>query len=245
MLGGALAYWAVSSPGRRWSAPVAALGLLLAFWAKLNAGLSVAVLLAVVFLLQRQIRPRWLLFHALGGLVGVVPYLLMLRTYGALVPVTAESVGNVAHLNSFGGYVPAFLLNLGYTGYTWGFSRTGQWPIANVTDILTVLAFWAMMGCTVVGAWFARERLPGARPVLAMAAPLAFAAVLPVHFWFSATDLSYSLPAASFRYDLPLWPALAHTMAYAVMAAPKVVYRAALIAIGAFALGFGWGCRGF
>jgi hypothetical protein len=46
-----------------------------------------------------------------------------------------------------------------------------------------------------------------------------FALVLPIHLWFASASLGYSLPAASFRYYLPLWPPLAHAIAFAVVAA--------------------------
>jgi hypothetical protein len=237
VLGGALAYCGVGAVGRRWSAPVSALGLLLALWAKANAGLDVGVLLGLAVLVQRGPAWRWLGWLVLGGLIGVAPYVQMLLKYRKVVPISAETLGNVASLDSFALYVPVFLLNL---GYTWGFLQTGRWPITAPADIATIIAFWAMIGGTVVGARLAWRWLPAPSAVVSVAAPAAFFVVLPIHLWFSARGLGYSLPAASFRYYLPLWPALAHAMAYAVFRAPGVRLRITLVVIAATALGFGW-----
>lgn len=239
VLGGALAYWGASSADRRWSAYAAGLGLVLALWAKLNAGLEMGLLLPLVLALQRPLQPRWLGALAVSGLIGAVPYFLFLRDDGSLVPVTAESIGHFIHMGSLADYSWAFPLRL---GYTWGLHWINHWPITRGIDILTVVLFWAMMACTVFTAAIARRALPEPGATVALAAPLAFFAVLPIQFWFAATSLGYSLPAASFRYYLPLWPALAHSLAYSVVSPSTIWSRAVVTAIGGAALGCGLAC---
>lgn len=238
VLGGALAYWGASGQDRpRWRSGVGiALGLVCALWAKPNAGLEVGLFLAALAALRGSGRSGLLLPAALGGLIGTVPYLLMVRDYGALVPVTAEGVWEVRHMADFREYLPVFLSNL---GYTWGLLKTGVWPIPTAAGVLTIVAFWAMMGCVVVGAWPARQQLSDPRAAVAAAAVIAFLLVLPIHLWFASAKLGYSVPAASFRYYLPLWPALVHALAWAVLAARRPWHRVLFVSIGGAALGLG------
>jgi hypothetical protein len=63
--------------------------------------------------------------------------------------------------------------------------------------------------------------------------------VLPIHLWFASTNLGFSLPAASFRYYLPLWPPLAHAVASGVIAA-SAPWRTVLATISLAALIAGW-----
>ncbi len=97
-----------------------------------------------------------------------------------------------------------------------------------------------MIACTAVGGFLAWRRGWTACGAIAVAAPLAFALVLPIHFWFAATKLGYSLPAASFRYYLPLWPPLAHSLAYGVMAARLLWQRLTLASVSLAAFAVGW-----
>ena len=105
---------------------------------------------------------------------------------------------------------------------------------------MTILLFWAMVACAALGgraAWPCK-REPWA--AIAVAAPAAFALVLPIHLWYASASLGFSLPAASFRYYLPLWPPLAHAVAFGVVAARAPWRRASLAAIGFAALAVGW-----
>ncbi|MDQ2802985.1 MAG: hypothetical protein M3Y41_09995, partial [Pseudomonadota bacterium] len=116
-LGGALAYWGASlDERRRWAALAGVtLGLVFALWAKPNAGLAVGAWLGMFVLLRRPRRRGLPLALAAGVLVGAIPYLLIVRDYGALVPVTVEQFGHVRQLGGFADYVPAFLLLVGST----------------------------------------------------------------------------------------------------------------------------------
>lgn len=214
-LGGAVAYWAASLlERRRWIGLAGiALGLAVALWAKPNAGLAVGAWLGAFLLLKRP-RSFYLALALTAGLaVGSVPYWLIIWNYGALVPITVEQFGNVRQLGGFASYLPAFLVNV---GYTWSFSQTGAWPITDGAGALAAGLFWLMIACAALGGVMAWRRGWTACDAIAAAASLAFAVVLPIHFWFSATRLGFSLPAASFRYYLPLWPALVHALAYGV-----------------------------
>ena len=63
----------------------------------------------------------------------------------------------------------------------------------------------------------------------------------PIHLWFASTSLGFSLPAASFRYYLPLWPPLAHAVAFGVAAERGVPWRrASLVMVSFAALAVGW-----
>jgi hypothetical protein len=238
-LGGALAYWGASEEERcSWRGPAAiGLGLVLTLWAKPNAGLAVGAWIGIFLLLRTPPRPSLLLGVGLGLAVGCIPYLFIIMSYGAIVPVVVEDFGNVRQMGSFASYLPVFLLTL---GYTWAVSQTGAWPITQAGAAVTILLFWAMVACAALGgraAW-PRRREPWA--AIAVAAPAAFALVLPIHLWFASTNLGFSLPAASFRYYLPLWPPLAHAIAFGVVAARVPWHRASLAAIGFAALAVGW-----
>jgi hypothetical protein len=238
-LGGALAYWGASEEERcSWRGPAAiGLGLVLALWAKPNAGLLVGAWIGIFILLRAPPRPSLLLGLGLGLAVGCIPYLFIIMSYGAIVPVAAEDFGNVRQMDGFANYLPVFLLTL---GYTWAVSQTGAWPITQAGAAVTILLFWAMIACAALGgraAWPCK-REPWA--AIAVAAPAAFALVLPIHLWFASTNLGFSLPAASFRYYLPLWPPLAHAVAFGVVAARVPLHRASLVAIGLAAVAVGW-----
>ncbi len=238
-LGGALAYWGASEEEQCcWRGPAAiGLGLALALWAKPNAGLAVGAWIGIFLLLRIPLRPGLLLGVALGLAVGCIPYLFIIMSYGAIVPVAVEDFGNVRQMDGFATYLPVFLLTL---GYTWAISQTGAWPITQAGAAVTILLFWAMVACAALGgraAWPCK-REPWA--AIAVAAPAAFALVLPIHLWFASTSLGFSLPAASFRYYLPLWPPLAHAVAFGIVAARAPWRRASLAAIGFAALAVGW-----
>lgn len=238
-LGGALAFWGASIGDRRRQAGLVgiALGLTLALWAKPNAGLAVVAWLSAFVLLRAPPRPALLLALAGSLAVGALPYWFIVKDYGALVPVTVEQFGNVRQLDGFVNYVPAFLLTI---GYTWSFSQTGTWPIPGAAGLAASLLFWAMIACAVLGGVLAWRCLGTVGAAVAVAASAAFVLVLPVHLWFAATKLGYSLPAASFRYYLPLWPALAHALAYGVAAARPSWQRLALAGVSLAALAVGW-----
>ena len=235
VLGGALACWGLAARPRQLGHDVAAgAGLMLALWAKPNAGLEVGLMLAAMLALHPAGRGRLALAGVLGGCLGAAPTLPILLTYGAVVPVTAEGVWLMASVPEPAEYLPVFLLNL---GNTWGFLRTGAWPLPGVVPALTAGVVAAMLACAGHGAWRA-WRL--GRPPVAAAGMIAFLAVLPVHYGFAATRLGGSIPAASFRYDLPLWPALALGLGSAVMLARRPWQRAAAAGVTALAIAVGW-----
>lgn len=237
-LGGALAYWGAYTPGRRrWSSDAGvALGLMLALWAKPNAGLEVGLFLAVVIALQQPRSSRLVAWITIGGLVGSLPYILIVLDHATIIPVTAEDVRSVRHMQSFADYFPAFVFNV---GYTWGFISIPTWPVT-MDGILISAAFWMTMGFAVLGAWPARLPLSARHTHLAAAGATAFALVLPIHLWFASANLGYSVPAASFRYYLPLWPALIHAFACAVQDASEPWRRTTAACVGGTALAFGW-----
>ncbi|MBV8589975.1 MAG: hypothetical protein JO212_07925 [Acetobacteraceae bacterium] len=118
-------------------------------------------------------------------------------------------------------------------------SHTGEWPITQMGAVLAILLFWAMVACAACGgklAWPCRHEPRGA---IGVAGDAAFALVLPVHLWFASASLGFSLPAASFRYYLPLWPPLAHAIAFGVTAA-GARWRKILATISLAALIAGW-----
>ena len=237
-LGGALAYWgAIQEERRCWRGPTAiGLGLLFALWAKLSAGLAVGVWIGIFLLLRTRLRLSVLLSIGFAIVVGSIPYLLIVMRYGKLVPVVAEDFGNVLQMDCFAAYLPVFLLTL---GNTWVISHTGEWPITQMGAVLAILLFWAMVACAACGgklAWPFRHEPRGA---IGVAGDAAFALVLPVHLWFASANLGFSLPAASFRYYLPLWPPLAHAIAFGVTAA-GARWRKILATISLAALIAGW-----
>jgi hypothetical protein len=238
-LGGALAYRGASEEERCcWRGPAAiGLGLALAFWAKPNAGLAVGAWLGIFLLLRAPPRPGLALGAGLGLAVGCAPYVPIIMGYGAVVPVAVEDFGNVRQMDGFARYLPVFLLTL---GDTWAISQAGEWPITRAGAAATILLFWAVVACAALGgraAWRCRRE---PRAAIAVAAPAAFALVLPIHLWFASTSLGFSLPAASFRYYLPLWPPLAHAVALGVVGARALWRRAFLAMIGFAALAVGW-----
>jgi len=238
-LGGALAYCGASmNERRRWPGlATVALGLTFALWSKPNAGLAVGAWLGVFAMRGALHRSGLLLALAAGLAVGAIPYWFIVKDYGALVPVTVEQFGNVSQLESFASYLPAFLLTV---GSTWSFSQTGIWPMTSPADLAAAGLFWAMIACAVLGGIIALRRGWTAGHAIAAAAPVAFALVLPIHLWFAAAKLGYSLPAASFRYYLPLWPPLAHTLAYAIAAARIPWHRLVIASISIAVLVIGW-----
>jgi hypothetical protein len=237
-LGGALAYWGASEDERCYwrGATAIGLGLILALWAKLNAGLAVGTWIGIFLLLRAPLRFSLLLSVGIGIVVGSIPYLSILMSYGTLVPVVAEDFGNVLQIDGFATYLPVFLLTL---GNTWALSHTGEWPITQAGDIVTIFLFWAMITCAVRGGQLAWPRRHEPWAAIAVAGGAAFALVLPIHLWFASTSLGFSLPAASFRYYLPLWPALAHAVGSGVMAA-RAPGRAPLAMVSFAALIIGW-----
>jgi hypothetical protein len=237
-LGGALAYWGASEDERSYCrGPTAiGLGLLLALWAKLNAGLAVGAFAGIFLLLSARLRFSLLLSVGIGIVVGSIPYLFIVTRYGRLVPLAAEDFGKVIQLDGFATYLPVFLLTL---GNTWGISHTGAWPITQVSDVLTIFLFWAMIAGAARGSQLAWRYRHEPRAAIAVAGSAAFVLVVPIHLWFASTSLGFSLPAASFRYYLPLWPPLAHAIAFGVMAA-AAPWRAVLATISFAALIVGW-----
>ena len=235
MLGGALTVWGLAAVGRRMRHDVAAgAGLMLALWAKPNAGIEAGLLIVGVLALAREGRARLFAAAVVGGVTGLLPILPIVFRYGAVVPVTAESVWEVASIADPLGYLAVFLPNL---GNTWGYLRVGAWPLAGAAAVPTMLAVAGLLGCAGWGAVLARRR---GDPPVAVAGVIAFAVVLPIHAGFAATRLGGSLPAAAFRYDLPLWPALALGVAATVAYAPRPWHRGAAAGVGAAALILGW-----
>lgn len=238
-LGGAIAYWGASTEERRrwFTLASIALGLTIALWSKPNAGLAVGAWLGVFALLRtRRCTGLWLAL-ACSAALGIIPYYFIIRGYSILVPVTAEQFGNVRQLDGFASYLPAFLLNI---GYTWSFSQTGTWPLSKGSSFLATGLFWAMIACAIFGGVMAGRRGWATRDAVAAAAPIAFAIVLPIHLWFSATRLGFSLPAASFRYYLPLWPALAHACAYGSATTRLIWLQLFITSVTLAALIIGW-----
>ena len=238
-LGGALAYRGACEEERcRWRGPAAVgLGLAFALWAKPNSGLAVGAWLGLFLLMKSPLRPGPQLGLGLGLAIGCVPYISIIAGYGAVVPVVVEDFGHIRQMDGFASYLPVFLLNL---GHTWALSQTGEWPITQAGAVVTILLFWTVIACAALGgrlAWPSRREPQAA---IAVAAPVAFSLVLAVHLWFASTSLGFSLPAASFRYYLPLWPPLAHAVAFGVIAARAPWRRASLTAIGFAVLAVGW-----
>jgi hypothetical protein len=208
-LGGALVYGAVNTSyqQRLWSHCLTVLGLAFGFWAKLNAGLLISCWLGFYLLVSRPHRLDILIYGCIGGLVGLIPYGIMVAQYGHFVPIALETMmpGEPSH-GPFPDFWVSFLFSL---GATWGFDQRQTYVVPAL--------FWLMMASTgwvSYRAWRRRDQLPAA---IAVTAPMAFAAVLPVHLWFASTALNHSIFAASFRYYLPVWPMMAHNLAYGVI----------------------------
>ena len=239
VLGGGLAYWGVSGRlgGERWRVLGVAAGLALAAWAKPNAGLEVGLLLGAMLLLERAGRGRLAGAMVAGGVIGLLPYVPIVLRYGAIVPVSAEGIWEVHSMGSFAAYWPVFLFNL---GNSWGFLKTGVWPVTEGLEIVRSLAFWVTAVAVASCVWFGRRRGASAVSSVAAAAVVAFALVVPIHLYFAAMRLGFSIPAASFRYYLPLWPGLAHAAAYAVGSEARPRRRMALMAACGLTLALGW-----
>ncbi len=233
-LAGGVAYWAALSQGRRGSLFAAALAMTLALWAKPNAGLAVGAVLGCYAILRCGTRPALIPALALGAAIGLIPVGLIVAKYGSLVPVTVEQFGGITSVPGILPYLPAFLFNL---AYTLCFNQTGAWPVPGPGAVLAVALVWALLATTTLGGWLAWRRGHWDGPaVVAIIAPVAFLVVLPIHFWFSASKLGGSLPAASFRYYLPIWPFLAHATATAIARSGAVLrWGVAVLAFGTLA----------
>lgn len=240
LLAGGLAYWGTCIIDRRlWPARAAlALAMLFALWAKPNAAIAIGAFLGVYGLLRLRSLPTLLPPLLVGCLIGIIPYIFMLRQHGSITPMSVEQLGGVHQLGSFAAYIPAFLVNV---AFTWCYAQTGTWPMTSIAGDVAVLLLWLLLACTIVGARLA-FRHPDATPsrAIAIAAPIAVLIVLPIHLWFSATQLGFSIPAASFRYYLPIWPALAHSIAWAVARAPQAWQRRSIATLAIATLVIGW-----
>lgn len=239
ILAGGLAYWGVCTEARHRTAGLLAcgLGLMLAFWAKPNAALAVGAVLGFYALLRLRERRSLILVLAVAALIGSVPYWFILAKYGALVPITVEQFGGVRSVPGLA-YVPAFLFTV---AYTFCFDQTGTWPIPGPGAVLAATVVWALVATIFVGGAMALQGRAGASAarLVAIAAPLAFLAVLPIHLGFSLTKLAGSLPAASFRYYLPIWPFLVHAIAYGItVCRPQLRWTIAGLAGAALAVGW-------
>lgn len=235
ILAGGMAYWAAVRNGA-WGRAMMAGALAVALWAKPNAGLEVGLFAGFAWLLAPRRDWRGLAALVAGGVIGLLPTVPIVLRYGAVVPVAAESIWPVRSMGGFGEYWPVFLANI---GQTWGFMATAAWPL-EAPGWVRAASCWAMLGCAGLGGALALRRVsePGAR--VAAAAVLAFAVVLPLHLGFASTRLGFSVPAASFRYDLALWPGLLHALMYAAGAVRRPWARKAVLGVGAAALVVGW-----
>ena len=239
ILAGGLAYWGVCTETRHRNGGLLAcgLGLMLALWAKPNAALAVGAVLGIYALLRLRERPLLIPALAAAALIGSVPYWFILAKYGSLVPITVEQFGGVRSVPGLA-YVPAFLFTV---AYTFCFDQTGTWPIPGPGAVLAATLVWVLLATMLVGGVMALRGRAGASAarLVAIAAPLAFLAVLPIHLGFSLTKLAGSLPAASFRYYLPIWPFLVHAIAYAITASSALL-RWTIVGVATAALGVGW-----
>ncbi len=235
VLAGGLAYWGLVTDGRRgWAA--AGAGLTLACWAKPNAALAVGAVLGIYALLRLRERPGLPVALLLGGLAGSVPYGPIYGKYGALVPITVEQFGQVHQVPGWE-YGPVFFVNV---AYTFCFSQTGTWPLPDAAGLVMAGLVWTLLLLAAVTGAAAAVRTPRRTAEwITIAAPLAFSAVLPIHLYFSAVKLGGSVPAASFRYYLPIWPFLVHGLAHAVQAGPAWC-RVLVSSLAGAALLVGW-----
>jgi hypothetical protein len=225
VLAGALAYWGVSREASRLGAAAFAAGLVLAMWAKPNAGLLVGAWAGCVAWLRGGPPLRPALVVA-AGVVGAAPYLDMLWRYGTAIPVTFEWVsGTTGTAVSTSGYVRQFLGQ---------FARS--WSIGEIGRPVVLLAFGALLACAGWGAWLGRKALDPFRGEVAAAAVMAFVAVLAIHLPYAALTLGGSRGAAAFRYYLALWPMLAHAVALAAAEAPGRQQRVAVAGLALVAI---------
>ena len=237
---GGLAYWSATRRPTTPTLAAAAVALTLACWSKPNAGLAIGAVLLLTALLDPRRRPARLTALAAGALLGAIPYLPILAKYGRLVPITAEQFGQVHQLPG-PAYLPAFLANLAYTFCQ---QQTGTWPLPDTPSALATALVWLFLLTILAAAWHiartrptATARAPAIAP--AIAGPLAFLLILPIHLIFAAIPLGGSIPAASFRYELPLWPFLAHTLATRLTTAPPHL-RNTLTYLSFLTLLIGW-----
>lgn len=235
ILAGGLAYWGLCIGGRRgWVA--AGAGIMLACWAKPNAALAVGAVLGIYARFHVRERPAFAMALAMGAALGSVPYWPILSKYGSFVPITVEQFGQV-HVVPGWEYVPAFVVTV---AYTFCFAQTGTWPLPDAAGLVMTGLLWTMLSGVAAGGVIAfRQQDQTNTRLIAIAAPLAVLVVLPVHFWFSAVKLGGSLPAASFRYYLPIWPFMAHALAYGVGAGRRW-FRLLMSSVVGASLLLGW-----
>ncbi len=223
-LGGGLAYWGAARLGRApGGAAAIGLGLLLALWAKLNAGLVIGLWAGCLLLYLRS----WRLFAslALAGLAGALPYADILVRYGRLVPVTWESVTGFTHRP-----LPlAEGLGLFLGQYPLG------WSVEETPGPLLMVAFLALLGAMLGGAWLGWRRRGELAGLVALGAGIAFVLGTLVQLGFTLTVLGGSRGGAAFRYVLPLWPMLAHAVALLARQTARPWLPAGLLALVLFA----------
>lgn len=147
------------------------------------------------------------------------------------MPVTHEHVEDLTghQAADLASYIPEFFLFLGMS-----------WSLAQSASALNIALFWMLILASMLAgglAWRRRQTLDAA---IAAAGPAAFAVTLPIHLAYGATSLGYSIPAASFRYYLPLWPFLAHTVAFGVAAAARPWQRFLFASVLFAAIAAGW-----
>jgi hypothetical protein len=215
---GALAYAGGACGDRRWRGALLGAGVVLAFWTKLTAGLLVGGWAIALALLLRS--PALLLVTAAASLVGSIFYFDMLWWYGALVPLTWESVHGVVDAPTT---VAERLLTFASTfPFSWAFAQTGaSWH---------ALGFLAFLACVTWGVVSGIGARPHVTTAIGTAAAAAACCVLAVHIVYMVVSLGGHAPAASFRYYLPLWPMLAH-------AATLPAFLASVPAVGRIAAG--------
>ena len=241
ILAGGIAYWGAvrqGSPGRA----AMATGLALGLWAKPNAGLEIGIFTGLLWLLVPPLLTRrrdWRTFAALalGAAIGILPTIPIVLRYGAIVPVAAETVWNVRSMTSFGDYWPVFLAGI---GQTWGYFTFARWPMPDAAAWARTIACWTLLTGALAGGLLATRRLQDLEARIAAAAAITFAIVLPLHFGFSATRLGFSIPAASFRYYLPLWPGLLHAVLFLATPTRPRWTRPAILAAAALILALGY-----
>jgi hypothetical protein len=224
VLGGALAYWGAARWGRaRGGAAAIGLGLLLALWAKLNAGLVVGLWAGCLLLGLRS----WRLFAILvvAGLVGVLPYADIVARYGRLVPVSWESVSGFTRqplplADGLGGFLVQYPLG---------------WSVEETPGPLLIIAFLVLLGTMLGGAWVGWRRRGELAGLLALGAGFAFVLGTLVQIGFTLTSLGGSPGGAAFRYVLPIWPMLAHAVAYLARQSAGPSLPAGLLMLAFFA----------
>ena len=227
VLGGALAYAAIARPpgGTLGRDALLAAGIVLAFWAKLNAGLLVGAWALGVALLLRD--PRLAAAALAGGAVGALPHLDTLWLHGALVPVTYDSIHRAD-------VVPAPLAERGavfaaHFALSWGFAMTGHPLNAAAFLVLAGMAGWGAVVAARRGARTPRE-------AIALAAIGAFLLLFAVQATYAIGTLGGSTAAAQLRYHFPIWPMLAHAAVLPATMAPTPRLRCSVLALLAVTL---------